>query len=154
MSKAFSLAGLRLGWITGPADVLHDVTVHRDYTTISVGMIDDHLAALALENAEEILGRNRALVRANLDTLSTWVDAEPRISWTRPQGGTITLLRYDADLTSREFCVGLVEGPGSVMFTPGSALGTEGFVRIGFGNSPDALAAGLPLVTEYLDGLG
>ena len=154
MSKAFSLAGLRLGWITGPADVLHDVTVHRDYTTISVGMIDDHLAALALENAEAILGRNRALVRANLDTLSTWVDAEPRISWTRPQGGTITLLRYAADLTSREFCVGLVEGPGSVMFTPGSALGTEGFVRIGFGNSPDALAAGLPLVTEYLDGLG
>ncbi|MEO0495593.1 MAG: aminotransferase class I/II-fold pyridoxal phosphate-dependent enzyme [Actinomycetota bacterium] len=154
MSKAFSLAGLRLGWIAGPADFLHDVTIHRDYNTISVGMIDDHLAALALEHAEAILGRNRALVRANLDTLAAWVDAEPRISWTRPQGGTVTLLRYDADLASREFCVGLVEGPGSVMLTPGSALGMEGFARIGFGNSPDALADGLPLVTEYLNVLG
>lgn len=153
MSKAFSLAGLRLGWIAGPADFLHDVTIHRDYNTISVGMIDDHLACLALENAEALLDRNRTLVRGNLATLSTWVDSEPRISWTRPQGGSITLLRYDADMTSRDFCVGLVEGSGSVMLTPGSALGMEGFARIGYANGPEVLAAGLPLISEYLDGL-
>jgi aspartate/methionine/tyrosine aminotransferase len=132
---------------------LHDVTIHRDYNTISVGMIDDHLASLALENAEAILDRNRALVRANLATLAAWVETESRVSWTRPQGGTVTLLRYDADLTSREFCVGLVEGAGSVMFTPGSALGMEGFVRVGFGNNAEVFGAGLPLVTEYLDTL-
>ena len=153
MSKAFSLAGLRLGWIVGPEPLLEDVVIHRDYNTISVGMIDDALASLALENAEALLGRNRALVRGNLETLSTWVDSEDRISWTRPSGGTITLLRYDAPLSSRDFCVGLVEGPGSVMLTPGSALGMEGHVRIGYANGPDVLAAGLPLVSEYLDGL-
>lgn len=153
MSKAFSLAGLRLGWIVAPESLLADVALHRDYNTISVGMIDDALASLALENAEAILGRNRALVRGNLDTLATWVEGEPRISWTRPSGGTITLLRYDADLSSREFCVGLVEGSGSVMLTPGSALGMEGYVRIGYANGPEVLAAGLPLITEYLDGL-
>ena len=154
MSKAFSLAGLRLGWIVGPTGFLHDVTIHRDYNTISVGMIDDHLASLALEHADAILDRNRSLVRGNLATLTDWVENEPRVSWTRPQGGTITLLRYDADMTSRDFCVGLVEGPGSVMLTPGSALGMEGFARIGYANGPEVLAAGLPLVTEYLDGLG
>ena len=116
-------------------------------------MLDDHLASLALESAEAILDRNRALVRANLDTLAAWGETESRVSWTRPQGGTGTLLRYDADLTSREFCVGLVEGAGSVMFTPGSALGMEGFVRVGFGNNAEAFGAGLPLVTEYLDTL-
>jgi hypothetical protein len=48
------------------------------------------------------------------------------------------------------FCVGLAEGASSVMFTPGSALGIEGFVRVGFGNKSEAFDAGLPLVTEYL----
>lgn len=153
MSKAFSLAGLRLGWIVGPESLLEDITIHRDYNTISVGMIDDALASLALENAEALLARNRELVRGNLETLSTWVDTEDRISWTRPSGGTITLLRYDADLSSRDFCVGLVEGPGSVMLTPGSSLGMEGLVRIGYANGPDVLAAGLPLISEHLDRL-
>ncbi len=154
MSKAFSLAGLRLGWIVGPTSLLKDIVIHRDYSTISVGMIDDALAALALENAEAILGRNRELVRSNLETLSTWVDGEDRISWTRPSGGTITLLRYEAEMPSRDFCVGLVEGVGSVMLTPGSALGMEGHVRIGYANAPEALLAGLPLISSYMDGLG
>ncbi len=37
MSKSFSLAGLRLGWIAGPQDFIHQVSIHRDYNTISVG---------------------------------------------------------------------------------------------------------------------
>jgi len=113
-------------------------------------MIDDVLAALALESADAILDRNRSLVRTNLATLAEWVDGEPRISWTRPAGGTITLLRYDVDLPSRDFCIGLVEGPGSVMLTPGSALGMEGHVRIGYANGPEVLAEGLPLISEHL----
>ena len=47
ISKTFSLAGL-LGWIAAPEDLVHQVTIHRDYNTISVGMIDDHFANLAL----------------------------------------------------------------------------------------------------------
>ncbi len=154
MSKAFSLAGLRLGWVVGPETLLERVVVHRDYNTISIGMIDDALAALALEHAETILARNRSLVRSNLTILSNWLDGEDRVGWTRPLGGTITLLRYDADLSSRDFCVGLVEGPGGVMLTPGSALDMEGHVRIGYANAPEALIAGLPLISRYMDGLG
>lgn len=153
MSKAFSLAGLRLGWVVAAESFLEDVVVHRDYNTISVGMIDDALAALALEHADTLLGRNRALVRENLATLSRWVEHEPRVSWTRPTGGTVTLLRYDVDIDSRAFCVGLVEGPGGVMLTPGSALGMEGHLRIGFGNAPESLAVGLPLISAHLDTL-
>ena len=51
MSKAFSLAGLRLGWIAAPKEIIEAVMIHRDYDTISVGMIDDHFSALALEIA-------------------------------------------------------------------------------------------------------
>jgi aspartate/methionine/tyrosine aminotransferase len=48
MSKAFSPAGLRLGWIAAPPAVIRAVTVHRDYNTISVGMVDDLLAVLGI----------------------------------------------------------------------------------------------------------
>jgi len=101
MSKAFSLAGLRLGWVAGPQELVAKLMVQRDYSTISVGMIDDLLSAYALEHADAILARNRALVRGNHKTLSDWIDHEPHISWVEPAGGTTAFLKYDLDVTKR-----------------------------------------------------
>ena len=69
MSKSFSLAGLRLGWIVGPEALLADAEIHRDYNTISVGMIDEYFATMALENANTILDRSRQITRDNLTLL-------------------------------------------------------------------------------------
>ena len=149
MSKAFSLAGLRLGWIAGPRELLHQAMIHRDYDTISVGMIDDHFAAMALEHQQAILERSHAITRGNLATLETWVNAEPLISWTKPKSGTTALLKYDLPVTSREFCITLLNETG-VMLTPGSALQMEGYVRIGYANNPKVLAHGLTCVSEFL----
>jgi len=149
MSKAFSLAGLRLGWIASPVEVIAAVAHHRDYSTISVGMIDDYLAMVALENADKLLARSRSITRTNLDILSDWVDTEPRISWVKPQGGTTALLRYDAALSSREFCTTLLDETG-VLMTPGSALAIEGHVRIGYANSTEILTAGLARISSFL----
>ncbi|NJM91792.1 MAG: aminotransferase [Rhodospirillaceae bacterium] len=149
MSKAFSLAGLRLGWIVGPKDLIHAVSIHRDYNTISVGMLDDHFASIALEHRDAILQRNRAIVRGNLAILDRWVAEEPAISYVKPKGGTVALLKYDFDLPSRDFCVRLLEAEG-VMFTPGSALDMEGYVRIGYANNRTVLEEGLPRVSRFL----
>ena len=149
MSKAFSLAGLRLGWIVGPKDLIHAVSIHRDYNTISVGMLDDHFAAIALEHRDAILARNRAIVRTNLAILDRWVAGEPAISYVKPKAGTIALLKYDFDMPSREFCVRLLEAEG-VMFTPGSALDMEGYVRIGYANNRAVLEEGLARVSRFL----
>lgn len=151
MSKAYSLAGLRLGWIAGPQDLIEDVSIHRDYDTISVGMIDDHFAAMALENRDRILERSKAITRDNLAVLEEWVAGEPRISWIKPRSGTTTLLRYDLPLTSDEFCIRLVKEAG-VLFTPGSAFDMEGYVRIGFANTPAVLKEGLERVSEFISG--
>jgi aspartate/methionine/tyrosine aminotransferase len=149
MSKAFSLAGLRLGWIAAPADVIAAVMIHRDYTTISVGQIDDHFATLALEHKDAILARSRAITRENLAILSDWVDAEPLISWVPPQSGTTALLKYALDMSSRDFCIALLEETG-VMFTPGSAMEMEGHVRIGYANNASVLREGLKRVSGFL----
>jgi aspartate/methionine/tyrosine aminotransferase len=58
-------------------------------------------------------------------------------------------VKVNVDMTSREFCVSLLEKTG-VMFTPGSALDVEGYVRIGYTNSREVLVAGLAKVSEFL----
>ncbi len=149
MSKAFSLAGLRLGWVAAPPEVIHAVSIHRDYTTISVGRLDDHFAALALEHADRILARSRRITRDNLAVLDAWVAAEARISYVRPQAGTTALLRYDLPVDSADLCRRLQADTG-VMLLPGAALDMEGWLRIGYACDTATLRAGLALVSGWL----
>ena len=149
MSKTFSLAGLRLGWIAGPVDLLEAVSIHRDYNTISVGMLDDYFAAMALESKDKILERSQRITRTNLAILDAWVEQEPSMSYVKPKAGTTALLKYDFDMPSRDFCIQLLEQTG-VMFTPGSVMHMEGWLRVGYANDTDILRAGLVRVSAFL----
>lgn len=149
MSKTYSLAGLRLGWIVAPVELLRAVSIHRDYNTISVGMLDDHFASIALENRDKILARSHAISRRNLAILSEWVDGEPLISWVKPKSGTTALLKYDLPMPSEAFCIGLLERTG-VMLTPGSAMDMEGYLRIGYTNGEPILREGLKRISQFL----
>jgi aspartate/methionine/tyrosine aminotransferase len=149
MSKAYSLAGLRLGWIVAPKPVLEAAMIHRDYNTISVGRIDDHLAALALENRDKILGRAHRITRENLAILSKWMDGEQRMNWVKPKSGTTALLKYDLPTSSRDFCLALLEEEG-VMLCPGSAMDMEGTVRMGYACGTDVLQQGLARMSQFL----
>ncbi len=149
MSKAYSLAGLRLGWIVAPEDFLKTVTIHRHYNTISVGMLDDRCATLALAHRGAILTRNREILRTNLEILDAWVTAEPSLSYVKPKSGTTALVKYDLPISSRDFCTQLLEQTG-VMFVPGSTMEMEGHLRIGYANARRSLERGLPLVSTFL----
>lgn len=149
MSKTFSLAGLRLGWICASPDLLRQAEVHRDYTTISMGMIDDLLAAIALEHRDAILARSRGIVRRHLAVLDRWIAAEPAMSYVKPAAGTVALLRYASDLPSYDFCLRLLEETG-VLLTPGGAFGVEGTVRIGYANNEHVLEEGLRRMSSFL----
>ena len=149
VSKVFSLAGLRLGWIAAPKDVIEAVSIHRDYNTISVGMINDYFGCMALEARDKILERSRRITRDNLKVLDDWVSDEPLISYVKPKSATIALLKYNFDMPSRDFCVDLLNKTG-VLFLPGSALDMEGYVRIGYANDVNILKEGLAKVSRYL----
>jgi aspartate/methionine/tyrosine aminotransferase len=149
MSKTFSLAGLRLGWIVAPVEVIEAVSIHRDYNTISVGIIDDYFAAMALEAKDKILARSQQITRDNLSTLDAWIAQEPALSYVKPKAGTTALVKFDFDMPSREFCVRLMNETG-VMFTPGSVMEMEGYVRIGYANNPQVLRDGLKETSRFL----
>ncbi|MEM1300978.1 MAG: aminotransferase class I/II-fold pyridoxal phosphate-dependent enzyme [Pseudomonadota bacterium] len=151
LSKAYALAGLRVGWIAGPDEIIAAAMDHRDYTTISVGQLDDHLAAIAIEARAPLLDRARQITRSNLSVLRDWVSETPNVDWIEPTGGTVTLLRIPAAQDSYAFCRALLEDTG-VLLTPGAAFEEEGTVRIGFANKPEALSAGLKHLAGFIRG--
>ena len=149
MSKVYSLAGLRLGWIAGPRELTERLERQRDYHIISVGRLDDLLASVALESREAISARNLGICREGGRLLAEFVAGEPHISYVKPKGGTTAFLRYDLPTESAELCRRLQEETG-VMLLPGSALDMEGYLRIGYCNDPGITEAGLARFGEWL----
>lgn len=148
MSKAYSLAGLRLGWIAGPEGLLQDCELHRDYTTISVGRIDDYFATMALGARDQILERGRQITSANLTALEDWITRQP-LRFVRPPAGTVALLSGEFT-DSYDLCERLIAETGA-MLTPGAVMGMEGHLRIGFGNPTREFAAGLQAMDGWFD---
>ncbi|MFW6229708.1 MAG: aminotransferase [Halanaerobium sp.] len=149
MSKVFSLAGLRMGWIAGPEAVIELCQLHRDYTTISNSMISDYLSVIALENKEKIIKRNLTKVKDQLQFVDNWVQNEDLIEYVKPNGGTTAFLKYNLDLDSESFAKKLFKEKG-VLVVPGIAFGRENFLRIGFAGNEKELKKGLVLLKEFL----
>ena len=130
LSKMFSLAGLRLGWIKGPAEVIAAVNVRRDYSIISTGPLIDALALIALQNKENILARSCAIIDANKASLTSWLKDNPAFSIVMPQAGTVGFLKYDAPIASADFARYLLDQTG-VFYVPGSCFDSESHLRLG-----------------------
>lgn len=153
MSKVFSLAGLRLGWIASHnADFINACLSRRDYSLISCGMFDEAVASLALHHSHALLTRNRSIIRKNLAILSDWAEKEKRVHFVRPQAGTTSLLFYDSPMPSYAFCEKLLAQTGALL-TPGACFELEGCARIGYACDSSELKAGLAAISQTLDTL-
>ncbi|MCL1809673.1 MAG: aminotransferase [Clostridiales bacterium] len=148
MSKTFSLAGLRIGWVAAAKDVVSLISKHRDYTTISCGVIDDYLAAAALAHKGKIFERNLKIVKDNIEILDNWVHSDPNFTYVRPKGGTTAFLKMNFDVPSMDFCLKLLEETG-VIILPGSVMDTEGFIRIGYAFESEILKEGLEIISQF-----
>ena len=154
MSKVFSLAGLRLGWIASHDAALRKACMsHRDYSLISCGMLDEAVAAVALRHADQLLRRNRELIRSNLRTLEAWIKRmDGLISHVTPRAGTTSLLRYTPELDSYTFARRLLEETGAFL-TPGDCFGRPGTLRIGYACDGETLRGGLDALGCFLRSL-
>ncbi len=150
MSKVFSLAGLRLGWIaTHDADAREAFLSHRDYNLISCGIFDEAVAALALRHADVLLGRSRSIVRENLALLDRWVAETPPVHYVKPRAGSTALVHYDLDLSSYDFCLELLQQTGAFV-TPGDCFEQPRSFRIGYACDKQTLRDGLDAIASYL----
>jgi aspartate/methionine/tyrosine aminotransferase len=151
LSKAFAMPGLRVGWAVAPRKILERIWRHHDYTTLTPGVLSDNLTGWAMHPTvrESILGRTRAIIRANLPAIEAWIGSQPRLSYRRPAAGAIAFAELDLPISSRDF-VERVRTERSVLLVPGEMFGIGGGIRIGIGYQLDRTLEALGLVGEVL----
>jgi aspartate/methionine/tyrosine aminotransferase len=143
LSKAYGLAGLRLGWLaTHDADALGRIAEAKDYTTICSSAPSEILALIALRNRDVLIGRQRARVARNLGHVDRLFDERAElVRWNRPRAGSVGFPRVDCTDDTDRLCCDLIEEAG-ILLVPSSvfAYGTK-HVRIGFGREdlPEAI---------------
>lgn len=153
MSKVFSMAGTRMGWIVSQLPETYELCdARRDYDTISCGVIDDLLAAIALENKDKILERNRTIIQRNHQILTDWLDSQPKMHCYSEGHGTTLLLEYDYDIDSRTFCQRAFD-EAELFLCPGDCFELEHCFRIGYGYDSEQLMNGLAAFSEFLQKL-
>ncbi|KAI1459867.1 PLP-dependent transferase [Annulohypoxylon moriforme] len=162
MSKAWALAGIRVGWIASrDPSIIQAVASARDYTTISVSQLDDQVARYALSASvrPQLIARNISLARSNLKILEQFVaDHSGTCSWVKPTAGTTALVRFrnrdGTPVDDEQFCKDVLEKtkvmflPGSRCFGDGQTSSLDGTVRIGYVSETEVLRQAL----EELDG--
>ncbi|WP_295756607.1 aminotransferase class I/II-fold pyridoxal phosphate-dependent enzyme [uncultured Holdemanella sp.] len=89
LSKVFSLAGLRLGWIKANEYVIHQINVRRDYSMISTGPLVDKLGRIALKHKDELVLRAKSIISSNKNIVREWLKENPRFDCVLPNGGTV-----------------------------------------------------------------
>jgi aspartate/methionine/tyrosine aminotransferase len=145
LSKAYGLPGLRIGWIAGPPVRLASLWSYHDYTTIAPGALGDALARHALEPARRarLLARTRGILNRNYPIIAAWLDAHGGLfSYAPPDAGAIVYARYHHAINSTALITRLrVEQ--SVLVVPGDHFGMDHYLRLGFGDDPAQLRAGL-----------
>ncbi len=139
MSKAFAMAGLRIGWLaTHDARLLDAAVRFKDYTTICASAPAEILSLIALRGRDAVLGRSRAIVATNMALLDDFFTRRAgQLSWVRPRGGSIGFPEL-ADRPVEAFAEDLLRAEG-VLIAPGSIFGHPGnHFRIGFGRTRHA----------------
>jgi aspartate/methionine/tyrosine aminotransferase len=146
MSKAFALAGLRIGWLaTHDTALLRRVAALKDYTTICCSAPSEVLALIGLRARHRVLARSRGIIAHNVPLLDAFfARMDAHFSWVRPRAGSVAFprLRHGDAAELEAFTAGLVDAKG-VLLLPGSEFGYPGgHFRLGFGrlDMPDALA--------------
>jgi aspartate/methionine/tyrosine aminotransferase len=152
LSKAFSLPGLRTGWVVGAPKMVEKFWGYHDYTSIGPSMLTDRLASVALEPKRRawILNRTRETLLRNYPPLRAWLDSHAdSFTHVPPKAGAIAWAGLRSGQNSLQMAEQLREKK-SVLLVAGEQLGMESFVRFGFGGDTEHLQKALVRVDEWL----
>jgi len=150
LSKAYSLPGLRIGWLaTQNRSLLERWLAYKDYTTICSSAPSEILGIIALENQEQIVRRNLEIIAGNVSSAQEFINRHTRdFAWTPPKAGSVALAQWLGGGAVEDFCRALVEARG-VMLAPGSLFDLPGnYFRLGLGRT--SFGAGLQQVEDFL----
>jgi aspartate/methionine/tyrosine aminotransferase len=145
MSKAYGLAGLRIGWAVASPQMVEELWRRHEYVVIAAAGPSMTLAEIALLPAKRtmLLDRQRELSRRGHTVLENWVrEQEGRFSVSKAVATSIAFVRYHFDMPSAELANHIRERA-SVLMAPGGYLGTENHLRITVGYEPEKVRKAL-----------
>jgi aspartate/methionine/tyrosine aminotransferase len=143
LSKAFSLPGVRTGWIIEKdAQRRQQYWTARAYFTITNSTTGEILSEIAIRKRDVVLGKTQATATRNLKLLEGFM-AEHRdvLGWIPPQGGMTAFPWLVSGESARPFCQTAAER--GILLAPGDCFDAPSHFRMGFAaagdNFPQAL---------------
>ncbi|MDC2864263.1 MULTISPECIES: LL-diaminopimelate aminotransferase [unclassified Bacillus (in: firmicutes)] len=130
LSKSYSLAGSRIGYIIGNEEIVGALNQFKSNTDYGVFLPIQKAATVALKEGTAYCAANRKIYQKRRDI---FIDGLAKAGWhvEKPAGSMFIWAEVPKDYTSLEFAYALINRA-NVVVTPGHAFGPhgEGFVRI------------------------
>src|SRR5262249_33282165 len=145
LSKAYGLAGLRIGWALAQPSTIESLWRRHEYALIPAAGPSMKLAEIALSTSKRrVLGeRQKRLPGERRGILADWVRGQNgRFSWEAPPATSIAFVRSHLSLSSVELA-DYMRRKASVLVAPGAYLGTENYLRIAIGYQSEKLERAL-----------
>ncbi|HTS34517.1 MAG TPA: aminotransferase class I/II-fold pyridoxal phosphate-dependent enzyme [Candidatus Solibacter sp.] len=143
MSKAFSIPGVRIGWmIEHDAKRRQQYWTARAYFSISNTTTGEILSEIAVRHRDAILGKAQETATRNLKLLERFMaDHSETLGWIPPQGGMTAFPWLASGENARPFCKAATEQ--GILLAPGDCFDAPPHFRLGFAaagdNFPQAL---------------
>jgi len=149
-SKAWSLSGLRIGWLIEPDPARRERLINlRSYFTVSGSPLTEALAVLALEYRAAIIARLEGVARANLAKLDAFLSSQAStLGWVRPVGGTVAFPWRLDGRDARPMCEALAQA--GVLTVPGDCFEEVSHFRVGFGAQASGFQQALDIAAPII----
>ena len=154
-TKAYSMAGWRLGFIVAQSALLEPLLKIQEQTASFVSPFVQMAGVAALQGPQDHLVQWREDCNELRIRCSDRLYQVPGVHCPLPEGATFLFPRFSADMTSAELAELLVEREG-VVVTPGAGFGEsgEGHFRIALMRSPaDRVLEGVDRIARVLESL-
>lgn len=144
MSKAYGLAGLRIGWLVSKDhDTLNKVVKFKHYMSICNSAPSEFLSKVALKHSDSLLERNTLIIKENLELVDAFFERYPHLFEKKAiTCGPVAYHKLLIDMPVKEFCQRAVDKKG-VLLLPSDIYGmNDQYFRMGYGrkNVPESLA--------------
>lgn len=153
-SKTFAMTGWRVGFAAGPKEIIRKMVVLQENMVSCAPAAGQKAAAYAFRYMPGVR-RMREVYAHRRDLLAEGLNAIPGISCRRPEGAFYAFPSIrETGLRSLEFCERLLTEQ-QVVVIPGSSFGScgEGYVRIAFSNSEEAIIQALGRIRAFIESL-
>lgn len=153
-SKAYSMTGWRVGYLTAPLWLAKRIIAFQSHTTSNVTTFAQYGAMAALEGkADADIENMRQAFAARRDLIYSLVSAIPGIKCLRPQGAFYLLCDISAfNMTSDEFCTKLLEEV-QLAAIPCGSFGAEGMIRLSYACSEENIRQAAERLAKFVASL-